>query len=243
MAIERITRKLMRSRVARWWAISLPIRLARISLDARFERGLGITTTSGGSGRGAGNSRALDGCSYQAVSLLYLRLMQRLLRGDRREVFVDIGCGKGRACFFAAAEDLCANVVGIDHSAELIEDAKRNLANLPADLAKRISFVVSDAREYRLPARPAIVFFFNPFGSDVMGAFIDANLAHFQRYGSLIIYVNDVHYHLLIDRKFRPIREFAARRFSIWRYASNEPVFDDGSSSVGNPNATGNSTG
>ncbi|CAL7960171.1 hypothetical protein GAMM_140013 [Gammaproteobacteria bacterium] len=64
--------------------------------------------------------------SYQAVPIKYLNILFDLLRDDSPENhFIDIGCGKGRACFYACRK--YKRITGIDFSQNLVTDAQKNL--------------------------------------------------------------------------------------------------------------------
>ncbi len=127
--------------------------------------------------------------------------------------FVDVGCGKGRACFFAAR--YFPKITGIDFSPTLIETAKTNLRNFTGDRQK-IEFLVRNAASFHLPDERCVLFLYNPFDEVVLGKFLRLNYRHFSRYHSIIIYVNDVCSELLLSAGFLRSYKFKHRAVSIY---------------------------
>ena len=139
--------------------------------------------------------------AYQAMQVRYLDFIFRKLgKRSTEEYFIDIGCGKGRACFYASRK--YPRVIGIDFSPSLIREAEENLKSFRGGRGN-ISFMVRDARIFDLPESESIVYLFNPFDEVILGAFLDRNREHFSRYRSRIVYVNDLHRSVLLDRGFR----------------------------------------
>ena len=66
------------------------------------------------------------------------------LRGRR---VLDVGCGKGRLTDFAARQ--AAQVYAVDPAAESVAEARRRVADAPAD----VTFVVGDVESVDLPRR------------------------------------------------------------------------------------------
>lgn len=87
----------------------------------------------------------------------------RSLPIDRaRAVFLDYGCGKGRACLVAARLGF-ARVIGVELSELLAGTARANLAGMRGRRTERADVVVADARTFAVPPDVAVVYFFNPF--------------------------------------------------------------------------------
>lgn len=83
--------------------------------------------------------------------------------------FVDIGCGKGRP-MIVATEFAFDAVLGFDIAAPLVDIANRNGAIVARRFPHRTPMhaFVEDAMTMRFPARNIVVFFFNPFGAELM---------------------------------------------------------------------------
>ncbi len=153
---------------------------------------------------------------YEGV---WCRNVRTLLREARRllpglDAFVDIGSGKGKACFYAALQPGMRHVVGVEFSEPLLAVARRNqqrLAGLP------ITFVHADATAWLLPERTQLVFLFNPFDALILDRFLANNRSHFQRQGSLLGYANDVHHPLLGRHGLEMVFRNPARRLSLFR--------------------------
>ena len=83
--------------------------------------------------------------------------------------FVDFGCGKGRAVCMALDYQFRA-VIGIEYVSGLVEVARRNVASYrsPRRTRDRVSLLCCDAATYELPHGDLVLFFFNPFGGEVI---------------------------------------------------------------------------
>ncbi len=84
-------------------------------------------------------------------------------------VFVDVGCGKGRALLLAA-ELPFREVVGVELNRELAEVARGN-AERWKELGRAKSpmrVVCGDATEVEMPRGPLLVYLYNPFRAEVL---------------------------------------------------------------------------
>ena len=152
----------------------------------------------------------LDGVSsvqhatwYEPVELRYLRSSVRrfcaMFGTDFH--FIDIGCGEGRACFYAAG--FFRSVAGVDFSPTLIRRASENAATFRNRRGCAIDFAVADAADYRLPPRRSVIFLYNPFDEIVLSKFIKGNADVLREHRSFIVYVNSVHSSVLDDAGFK----------------------------------------
>ncbi|WP_161603800.1 class I SAM-dependent methyltransferase [Noviherbaspirillum massiliense] len=138
---------------------------------------------------------------YQPVPLSYLETLFSNLDEPPDTCFVDIGCGKGLACFYAAQR--FKRVVGIDFSEKLIEQARQNNKSFVNSNGSSISFELRDARIYRLPEMASIVYLYNPFDHHILRDFLRANINHFVKHQSRIAYINDVCRDVLLEFGFQ----------------------------------------
>lgn len=94
-----------------------------------------------------------------------------LKRGDVKDddVFADFGCGKGRVLYLASRYPF-RRIVGIDLSARMAADARRNLRDQP-----RVQVVEANAAEWPIPDDLTFAFFHNPFPNAVFEA-VTSNL-------------------------------------------------------------------
>lgn len=153
--------------------------------------------------------------AYHAVWCRNLRvlLQQARLTGSGFENFVDIGAGKGKACFYASRRMQFSRVVGVEFSAPLVETAKRNAMRFGK---AHITFEQADAACYRLPDSPCIVFMFNPFDEVIMRRFLTHNAAHFGRWGSVVAYANDMQRAVLEEQGFEATYRDPLRKISLY---------------------------
>jgi SAM-dependent methyltransferase len=81
-------------------------------------------------------------------------------------IFIDIGCGKGRA-LLVAADFPFRHLLGVEIAAELCDIARTNVAT-NADWVARISIVNQDAATIIFPDGPMLLYLFNPFLAPVL---------------------------------------------------------------------------
>ncbi|MBI3557675.1 MAG: class I SAM-dependent methyltransferase [Deltaproteobacteria bacterium] len=102
---------------------------------------------------------------YAPVAWFGLPPILRQFNIGANDVFVDLGCGKGRALFVAARFPF-ARVIGVELAESLAVAARRNCEsflrrrNVPC---REIQIVHVDAAEFEIPADATVVFLFNPF--------------------------------------------------------------------------------
>jgi SAM-dependent methyltransferase len=139
-----------------------------------------------------------DIVKYQPVQVHVLDSLSPIFHGLGQEYdsFVDIGCGKGRACFYAAK--YFRKVIGVDLSQTLVEKANSNLISF-AGSRQNIEFKCSNAESFILPPSRCVVFLFNPFGASILKKFVVNNYELLSEKESVIIYCNDLHSDVLLD--------------------------------------------
>lgn len=163
-AVPRIWRTVRESGLRAAWT------QIRVTVARRLgERRLGLDT------EGSIESRAL-GCDepqsfgYQPIPHLCLEAALDRIDAGRDDVFLDLGCGKGRALLTAARWPF-QRVIGVELSAELSRVAERNLQRLWQFGQPRSSdfeVVHCDATRYQIPADVSVIFFYNPFAGPLM---------------------------------------------------------------------------
>lgn len=111
-------------------------------------------------------------------------------------VFIDLGCGKGRA-LLVAAQFAFVRVVGIELSCELAAIVNINIDRYRAvePGGADIEVHVCDVLAYEFPPQPLVLFLFNPFGAATLRR-VCSNLAqslHRNPRRAYLIYVNPLH--------------------------------------------------
>lgn len=121
---------------------------------------------------GFGNEEYID---YEAPAYRTLeRAFAHLDVRPGRSVFLDYGCGRGRAMTVAATLPF-RRVVGVELVPELLAEARDNFARASRRLVCREpEFVCSNAADYPLPADVDHVYFFNPFRGPVLAAVVES---------------------------------------------------------------------
>jgi SAM-dependent methyltransferase len=124
-----------------------------------WERRLGIAT------RGCVGVDHPDASHYATMSYALIHRMLGALDLRRDDVFVDVGCGKGRV-LCCAARSTVRKVEGVDLSAELCEQARGN-ARRARGQRSPIEVHQAFAEEFDY-SECTVYFLFSPFGPDTM---------------------------------------------------------------------------
>jgi 16S rRNA G966 N2-methylase RsmD len=128
--------------------------------------------------------------------------------------FIDIGSGKGKACFYALMKQSFKQVTGVEFSKELVDIAIKNQNIIGAS---NVNFLNMDASTYLLPDESSLIFLFNPFDQIVLEKFLKNNMDHFAVQNSVVAYANDVHRNVLAKMGFETIFRNQTRKISIYR--------------------------
>lgn len=153
------------------------------------------------------------------------------------DVFVDLGCGKGRV-ILEAAQYPFRRVIGVEIAPELTAVARANVATSRDHKLCEIELVTADVLEYELPADVTIAYMYNPFRRETFGQFATALVDALDRDPRpfRLIYNTPMEHELLMRTgRFRVIREARglrpgrkwASKLSIRMYAF-EPAADGG---------------
>jgi SAM-dependent methyltransferase len=160
-------------------------------LDYDFEAG--VNTTASTVGHRARLYGALLGVPYMPTDRsAFEQIMQALAIEHRQFTFVDIGSGKGRALFLAAAFPF-RRIVGVEIVPELHQAAEENIGHWRERHlnAPDIVSVLGDAREFGFPAEPLVVYLFNPLPEGALESLVsrlEASVAEHPRQVYLIYY-------------------------------------------------------
>lgn len=111
----------------------------------------------------AGEDPSLNQDMYGYLPAFYGRIEKMIdfLRLTKNDIFIDLGCGKGRVVFKVALQNL-KKVIGVEMDSNLIDIARRNLNNLKKSNTA-IELIHTDAAAYKI-TEENIFFLFNPFG-------------------------------------------------------------------------------
>jgi hypothetical protein len=112
------------------------------------------------------------GVRYQATpESLFREMLAHVPLKPWSFVFIDFGSGKGRTLLMAS-EWPFRKIIGVEFARELHRIALENIDNYRGDTqqCRDVSSVCMDAGDYRLPADPAVLYFYHPFGAQVMAA-------------------------------------------------------------------------
>ncbi|MFA5160527.1 MAG: methyltransferase domain-containing protein [Candidatus Omnitrophota bacterium] len=102
---------------------------------------------------------------YQPTPYGRLEKTMRFLKPSGEDVFVDLGCGKGRAVFFAATHKF-KKVIGVEINKKLYDVALQNAGKLKFQ-GSPSEFINSNAADFD-PKEGTVFFMYNPFGAPTL---------------------------------------------------------------------------
>jgi SAM-dependent methyltransferase len=178
-----------------------------------FERSLGIET------RGMVEPPTAEGVHYTPLPYPMIFRMFEQLALDRDDVFVDIGCGKGRVVCCTCRLPI-RKVVGIEMNGTLLDKTRDNLNRLRGKQAP-VVLVERSAEDYDY-ADATIAYLYNPFNERITQLVVDRL---FESYTSRtrrmqVVYANPVHEHTLRKHDWlEKHTEWPASAFPVFAYA------------------------
>ena len=146
------------------------------------------------------------------------RVLRNLpFKNFREYTFIDFGSGKGRMLLIAAAYGF-RQLRGIELRKELHEQACKNFRRCQHVHKCSIESVNADAVDYEFPNEKLVLFFFNPFGSEVMSEVLK-NLATSLHgcFRDVWVVLHDPSYAYLADSAPQIKLEVARNGYRIYR--------------------------
>lgn len=108
---------------------------------------------------------------YDPIDWISLYKVLKHLPISSNDVFLDVGCGKGRAMLIASKFEF-SEVYGVEISEQLCSIAERNLANWKAD-KNRFFVINNDIESFEIPVSVNVIFMFNPFHGSTFEKFVE----------------------------------------------------------------------
>ena len=112
----------------------------------------------------------LSGRDYRPTPrLVFEWAMEILPEPVKRFAFVDFGAGSGRVLLLASHREF-EKVVGVEFAEELHDDCLMNIAQYPRSrmACRDVTCVLEDATHFDIPEQNCVLYFFNPFGENVL---------------------------------------------------------------------------
>ncbi len=135
--------------------------------SVRRERRLGIDTT--GLIESVELGYAADAPGYDPISYACMdAVLGDLVIDPNRDVFVDIGSGRGRPVIMAALQPF-RRVLGIELNSDLYRDSLRQIEKAKKHFRTLdVSIVQADATTFDYPKDMSVAFFWNPFIGEIL---------------------------------------------------------------------------
>ena len=153
-----------------------------------------------------------EGVEYGTIAPYFIQKILELVKFDTSDIFVDLGCGKGRVLLIASKFNI-KKVIGIEFSPELYLIAQNNIGNCSSNNhfnTEKINIIQKDVLEYVFNHHETVFYLYNPFSNKILNMICD------QIKGSLIInirriiiiYVNPRFLEILIEKGFTQIMKY-----------------------------------
>jgi len=165
-----------------------------------------------------------EGCHYTPLPYVMIFQMFKDLKPGHRDVFVDIGCGKGRVLCCASRLNI-KEAVGIELNPLLVEVAQRNVIRLRGARAP-VNVVTVSAECYSYDGA-TILYLYNPFNERITRLVLAKLEDSYKRNPRLIrvVYANPLYEHAFLDSGlWEKYSEWSATEFpgfgcavSFWR--------------------------
>ncbi|MGI9384393.1 MAG: class I SAM-dependent methyltransferase [Methyloligellaceae bacterium] len=112
----------------------------------------------------------LSGRDYRPTPrLVFEWAMEALPEPVKRFAFVDFGAGVGRVLMLASHWEF-EKIIGVEFAQELHDDCLMNIAQYPRSRMKcrDVTCILEDATHFDIPDQDCVLYFFNPFGENVL---------------------------------------------------------------------------
>jgi hypothetical protein len=150
----------------RWALLGLaPSRRTARYGDLDYDLEQSVDTTQASVGFRTQLKASLAGNPYFASEpWLFEQMMQALPIRFQDFTFIDLGSGKGRVLLMAAAYGF-KQIIGVEFLPELHRAAEANVSKFVAERKPpmQIQSLCRDALDFQFPAKPLVVYLFNPF--------------------------------------------------------------------------------
>ncbi|MDH4128898.1 MAG: class I SAM-dependent methyltransferase [Spirochaetota bacterium] len=112
---------------------------------------------------------------YEGIdNIIFESIIRKLSKAFiNKGLFVDLGCGKGKALMIASK--YFSEVIGIELSYEISKICKYNIKQYFKKTSKKpnINILTCNARDYKIPVKANVFYFFNPFHETVINSVLD----------------------------------------------------------------------
>ena len=176
----------------------LGVRLGRAYHGWMFDRKFGVHTSGqirqpnpSVEGTSAESGKPYDGSNPAH----FKRIVENLEVRYENYTFVDFGSGKGRVLLLASAFPF-RSVTGVELSEELHEIAQRNVELYKGPrVCNGVESFCMDAAQYPIPSGKSVLYFFNPFGHEVMARVLENVRRSFEEDPReiILVYMNPRH--------------------------------------------------
>lgn len=199
---------------------STPARRRERYGDIEYDWDQRVNTTAATVSDRARLEAALSGAPYQPIPPEEFReSMGRVPVRHEECTFIDLGSGKGRALLLAS-EYPFRRIIGVELVRELHEVARENVAKYKSEAQRctDIELICADARDFKFPLEPTLLYLFNPFIDAVFEAVLDRLERSLREHPreAYVVYHNPVRKRIFDRRRWlEPVE--TSEQFTIYR--------------------------
>ena len=106
-----------------------------------------------------------EGVEYGTIAPYFIQKILELVKFDTSDIFVDLGCGKGRVLLIASKFNI-KKVIGIEFSPELYLIAQNNIGNCLSNNhfnTEKINLIQKDVLDYVFNHHETVFYLYNSF--------------------------------------------------------------------------------
>jgi predicted RNA methylase len=159
------------------------------------------------------------GSRQESTPFNHISNILQTLKITPEDVFVDMGSGKGRVLLMAGLFPFKC-IVGVDVSQKLNEICKLNIERMKKNLkAKNFLIITSNANDYEIPDDATFIYFFNPFGMEVMKKVVERIIDSVDRHPRKVTIIwHNPKYEMEFERYYdlKKTREINWRNFGLY---------------------------
>ena len=175
---------------------------------------------------------------YEPTPYRVLHALFDSLPLSETDTLLDYGSGLGRLNFYTNHRFKCGGI-GVELASEFHREALHNLRQYRGVRRDRLQFINKRAEDYEIPDEVTMIYFFNPFSTDIFRSVmtnIEKSFERCQRNITLVLYYPEDNTVFYIERHtpFHLVREIPVpdffekdrrERFAVYRLSPSENFF------------------
>ena len=152
-----------------------------------------------------------EACDYETIAIFSIKKILNNIEIDKKDIFVDFGCGKGRVLLIASQYKF-NKIIGIEFAPELFSIARANLERCKNNNNLNVNNIMifeEDVLQYNFKNNETVFYLFNPFTNNILDQLCEDIVRSFNSNPRriLILYVNPKFHDSIVEQGFIKINE------------------------------------